>query len=89
MDNALSKFVIGEWLECPSCGMVCDAPFRPDGSDANEPEVFLGQSLPDAEPLPEGEWQVKVSTRCPRCGMRLDAIAVFECGTLRKFGFAQ
>src|SRR5215813_7211913 len=77
------NFAIGEWLVCAKCGLICDAPFRPEGSDATEPELVLGQSLPQFEPVPSGEWSTAVSACCPRCGVRLNAIAVFEGHTLR------
>jgi hypothetical protein len=49
---ALPPFAIGEWLACPVCGAICDAPFRPPGSDATEPELVLGWSLPEADAVP-------------------------------------
>ena len=82
---ALPPFAIGEWLECPACGAICDAPFQPPGSDATEPELVLGASLPEKEAVPSGDWQVEVSARCPACGLHLRALAAFEGRTLREF----
>ena len=78
-------FAIGEWAVCPKCGMTCDAPFQVDGSDAAEPELVLGQSLPVTEETPAGRWQVRVIASCPRCGVRLEAIALFDGRTLQQF----
>src|SRR5262245_56327313 len=82
---AVVKFAIGEWLVCPECGMVCDAPFQPEGSDATEPELVLGQSLPESQEVPGGEWHVMVAARCPRCRVCLSALAQFDSRTLREF----
>ncbi len=76
-EAALSQFAIGEWAECPQCGFLCDAPFVPNGSEAVEPEVMLGQSLP-AHVGPDGAWSVVVSAICPRCGAKIEAEATFE-----------
>ena len=83
-DAASSQFAVGEWAECPRCGFVCDAPFRPDGSEAEEPEVVLGQSLP-GHVGSDGAWSVLVSAICPRCGAKLEAEASFESNTLVAF----
>ena len=76
-EAASSQFAIGEWAECPRCGFVCDAPFLPDGSEVEEPEVVLGQSLPE-QVGNDGVWSVKVSAACPRCGAKLEAEASFD-----------
>ena len=81
----LPPFAIGEWLACPACGTVCDAPFQPPGSDATEPELVLGLSLPETDKVPSGNWCVEVSAECPACGLRLSALAEFEGRTLREF----
>jgi hypothetical protein len=82
---ALPPFAIGELLACPACGTVCDAPFQPLGSDATEPELVLGPSLPETDEVPSGDWCVEVSARCPACGLRLLALAAFDGRTLREF----
>jgi uncharacterized paraquat-inducible protein A len=72
-----AQFAVGEWAECPQCGIVCDAPFRAKGSEAEVPEVVLGQSLPEHVGR-DGAWSVVVSAICPRCGAKLEAEASFE-----------
>jgi rubredoxin len=79
------SFVLGEWLVCPQCGVICDAPFKSIGSDATEPELVLGASLPETEVAPEGEWRIEVTANCPACGTLLVASAVFEGRILREF----
>jgi hypothetical protein len=77
LDVASSQFAVGEWAECPRCGFVCDAPFLPDGSEVEEPEVVLGQSLPKHLGS-EGAWSVIVSAICPHCGAKLEAEASLD-----------
>ena len=72
------QFAIGEFLLCPECGMTCDAPFRPAGSDALQPELGLGWSLPEQEQVSSGHWEIEVAAFCPRCGFRIVALAAFE-----------
>ena len=78
-------FAVGEWLVCPACGCICDAPFRPPGSTAEEPELVLGQRLPASVVVPSGVWSVRVAAECPRCGRLLQADASFLGSTLRAF----
>ena len=80
-----ANFSIGEWLVCSKCGVTCDALFRPESSDATEPELFLGQSLPEFNAFPEGEWTIGVSACCPGCSNRINAMATFQSRTLRDF----
>ncbi|HWE35077.1 MAG TPA: hypothetical protein VG406_00785 [Isosphaeraceae bacterium] len=82
---ALPAFVIGEWLVCPKCEFLCDSPFQPAGSNATEPELVLGASLPKSEAVSPGDWSVEVAARCPACGTRIAALAVFEGRVLRAF----
>ena len=79
------QFAIGEFLLCSECGMTCDAPFRPGGSHALEPELVLGSSLPEHEETPAGRWEIDVSARCPRCGHRIVGLAVFNGRVLVEF----
>jgi hypothetical protein len=72
------QFAIGEWLLCPECGMTCDAPFRPAGSEALQPELVLGWSLPQEEQVPLDRWEIEVAAPCPRCGFRITGLAAFE-----------
>jgi hypothetical protein len=79
------EYAIAEWAECSKCGAICDALFQVDGSDAFEPDLVLGQSVPENVEAPAGRWQIKVVAMCPGCGIRLDlsatasvAIALFE-----------
>jgi len=72
------QFAIGEFLLCPQCGMTCDAPFRPTGSDALQPELVLGWSLPKQEEVPSERWEIEVAAPCPRCAFRITAVAAFE-----------
>jgi hypothetical protein len=81
----LPHFAIGEWLVCPHCEIICDAPFRPAGSEAFEPELVLGASLPEASVVPSGNWRVEVAADGPACRNHLVASAVFEGHTLREF----
>ena len=78
-------FAIGEWLECPKCGVVCDTPFHPPGSSVEEPELVLGSTLPESAAVPKSEWQTEVATACPRCGHQLRAQAVFRGRTFYEF----
>lgn len=82
---ALPPFAIGEWLVCPRCGIICDAPFRPAGSAAIEPELVLGASLPESVAVQAGDWRVEVAANCTACRNHLVASAVFEGRTLREF----
>jgi hypothetical protein len=87
---ALPAFAIGEWLECPKCGLLCDAPFQPFGSDADEPELVLGSSLPesDAVPLVAGRrrgqmpsvWHLYSCSRSLQCTLRSFAPEVQKPG---------
>jgi hypothetical protein len=81
----LPPFAIGEWLLCPRCGIICDAPFRPAGSDASEPELILGSSFPEIDAVPSGDWRVEVGALCPVCGTHIAALAVFEGPIVREF----
>jgi hypothetical protein len=81
----IPDFAIGEWLVCPSCGCTCDAPFHPPGSQAEEPELVLGTTLPQSVAVPGGEWRTEVAASCPRCGRQLRAEAVFRGHTLHEF----
>jgi hypothetical protein len=80
-------FAIGEWATCPRCGFVCDDPFRPAGSEVDEPELVLGQSLPP-EFVRQAELSVKVFAICPRCGDMLQAEATFRFGKFVRFSDA-
>lgn len=74
----IPAFSIGEWLVCNGCGSICDAPFHPPGSEAEDSELVLGNMLPESyEPL-ANEWQLEVEAKCPSCGLRLQAQAVFH-----------
>ena len=79
------EFSIGEWLVCGSCDFLCDAPFRPEGSAVDDPELVLGSTLPVTSGAPVGEWQVVVAAACPSCGSQLRAKASFHGRTLRAF----
>lgn len=81
----IPSFAVGEWLVCPACGCICDAPFRPSGSHAEEPELVMGQRLPAAVVVPPGEWTVRVAADCPECQRSLQADAIFMGSTLRDF----
>ena len=80
-----AAFAIGEWLECPKCSFVCDAPFHPLGSSVAEPELVLGGMLPESEAVPQDQWQTEVAAACPRCGHLLRALAVFRGRTFYEF----
>jgi hypothetical protein len=81
------QFAIEEWLECPSCFFLCDAPFTPDGAAIGVPQLVLGLSLPESMAVPTGEWRVDVSAPCPKCGKLLEAVGVFDGRQLRSFGW--
>jgi hypothetical protein len=83
------EYAIAEWAECPKCGTICDAPFQVDGSDAVEPELVLGQSVPENVEAPAGRWQIKVVAICPGCGIRLEANAFFEGRISQQFILAE
>jgi len=82
---SIPAFSIGEWLVCISCGCICDAPFHPPGSEAYEPELVLGGTLPESARIPPSEWQTEVATACPGCGRQIRAQAVFRGRTLYAF----
>jgi hypothetical protein len=81
----IPAFSVGEWLVCPTCGTICDAPFRPTGSDAIEPELVLGAALPESEAIPPDGWRIEVTACCPACGGRIVAQAIFKGRTLSSF----
>jgi hypothetical protein len=84
-DAAATSFTIGEWLECPHCGFLCDAPFVPDGGSVDAPELVLGWRLPASDAVPAGAWSVHVTAACPQCAGAVAAAAGFEGATLRSF----
>ena len=86
--NLPRRFAIGEWAVCPEGGFTCDAPFQVDGSDAVELQPILGQSLPENEESPAGQWRLWVSASCPHCGVQLEAIALSEARALHQFMLA-
>jgi hypothetical protein len=79
------SFSISEWLSCSKCGLTCDAPFRPLGSDAETPELVLGSQLPESFAVPKHVWQIEVFATCPRCNQKLGALARFHGHTLSTF----
>jgi predicted RNA-binding Zn-ribbon protein involved in translation (DUF1610 family) len=83
------RFAIVEWLLCPKCGKTCDAPFRPQGSAATEPELWLGVSLPAQQDVPDGPWEIDVAALCPECGYRIVGVAGFRDRLLVSFHAAQ
>ena len=78
-------FCIGEWLVCPQCETICDAPFFPAESPSTEIEIHLGQSLPDSISVPLDRWQQLVAAKCPCCHLQLNAIATFQGHRLCEF----
>jgi hypothetical protein len=69
--------------------MTCDAPFRAQGSDATEREVWLGVSLPEQQDVSDGPWEIAVEALCPRCGYRIVGVAGFRERLLVSFHAAQ
>jgi hypothetical protein len=78
------SFSVGEWLVCPKCGVTCDAPFHPVGVKEKEPELVLGNFLPNPSRM-LGEQKIELTASCPRCAHELRAIATFYDGCLREF----
>ena len=73
-----TEFSIGEWLVCPRCETICDAPFLPNEPSPTELELHIGQSLPSFWTVPSEPWQIQVSANCPHCHLKLTAIAAFH-----------
>ena len=81
----IPAFSIGEWMECPHCDFLADAPFLPAGCTTEDPELVLGSTLDKSLAVPDGEWRTTVSSTCPKCGRGLSAEAVFRGHRLHAF----
>jgi len=82
---SIPAFAIGEWMTCPYCDFLADAPFHPPGCTVEEPELVLGSTLPQAVTVPDGEWRTTVSAACPECSRELCAEVVFRGHRLYAF----
>jgi hypothetical protein len=81
----IPAFSIEEWLVCPKCEFLSDAPFHPAANIVHEPWLMLGKELPETVSVPDAEWQTEVSASCPGCGHRIRAMAGFQGRRLSAF----
>ncbi len=79
-------YSIIEWVVCPKCNAICDAPFAHVDSSGAGPELVLGNELADSDIVPGTEWEELVTATCPTCHNSIAAVAMFNGRTLRHFG---